>query len=50
MIERDGLLYGSQANFVVWFRVLTNQETSSLEVDGSRDENDSMDVWIHEIG
>jgi len=34
----------------MWFRVLANQEASSSKVDGSRDENDLMDVWIDEIG
>ena len=42
MVVMPALLY-------IWFKVLTNQETSSPEVDGSRDENDMMDVWIYEI-
>jgi len=35
---------------LLWCRVLANQEDSSLEVDDRRDEIDSMDVWLYEIG
>ena len=33
--------------FTLWSRVLADQEDSGPKVDGSRDEDDSMDVWFY---
>ena len=45
----DDLSYGNQATFVIWFRVLANQEASNPDVDSSRDENGLTDVWMYVI-
>ena len=34
-------------DFTLWSGVLTNQEDPSPEDDGSRNENDSLDVWLY---
>ena len=49
-IEMENLLYGSQTSFVIWSKVLVNQEDSSPKVDDSRDGKDLMDVLIYETG
>jgi len=45
--EEEGLSDGSATGFTVWSRMLANQEDLGPEVDGSRDENDPMDVWLY---
>jgi len=35
---------------LLWSRVLANQEDLSSEVNDSRDENDSIDVWLYKTG
>ena len=45
-IEMGSLSYGSQTSCALWSCVLANQEESSSKLDGSRDNNDSVDVWI----
>jgi len=45
-IERESLSCGSQTDFIIWFRMLANQEGLSPKVNGSKDENDPMDVRL----
>jgi len=38
---------GDTTSSTLWSRVLANQEDPGPKVDGSRDEDDSMDVWLY---
>ena len=46
-IEGESLSDGCTTNFTLRSRVLAYQEEPGPKVDGSRDEDDSMDVWLY---
>ena len=49
--------YDWKGKFIAWWsdrlyymvQNISQSENSSLEVDGTKDENDSMDMWLYEI-
>jgi len=45
--KRESLSDGSTTDFTLWSGVLANQEGPGPKTDGSRDENDPVDVWLY---
>jgi len=48
-IKRQNLSHNSQASIVVWLRVLANKKNLNSEDDGSKDRDNSVDLWQYEL-